>query len=153
METDTDRTGDRPPAYSFRRPSRNSRTVTILIVVYAVLLSLIILFDAAWWLIGLMALTTLPAIWDVFSDSTAGLELNGTDLRWFSGKRDGHLPLGDIDYFRFDTRWDFSVRVSAVLTNGKKVRLPDESVPAHRLFENTLIERGFRVERHHFRIF
>ena len=61
---------------SFARQSRNPRTVLILICIYAVLIGLMILFDAAWWLMAFLALVTLPALWDVIKDTSAGLELS-----------------------------------------------------------------------------
>ena len=98
-------------------------------------------------------LATLPAVWDIIQDSNAGLNLDQDQLRWHSGKRQGEIDLRDVDYFRFDTRWDFSVRVSMVLASGKRIRLPDESLPPHRQFESLLQQAGFRVERHHFTVF
>ncbi len=139
--------------YTFTRHNRNPRTILILIGVYAALLSLIILFDAVWWIVGLLSLATLPAIWDVVQDSSAGVQLDQHRLRWFSGKRQGEMALDEIQYIRFDTRWDFSVRVSLVLHSDKKVRLPDESIPPHRAFETVLEQAGFRVKRHHFTVF
>lgn len=139
--------------FSFTRRNRSPKTIGILIAVYAGLLGLILLFDAAWWLVALPALAALPAVWDVVQNSSAGLKLDRDHLCWHSGRREGELPLQDIDFFRFDTRWDFSVRVSAILTSKKRVRLPDESVPPHRQFEEVLKQAGFRVERHHFTIF
>lgn len=139
--------------FTFTRQNRNSRTVTILIGIYAVLLGLVIYFDAAWWLVGLLSLATLPAVWDIVQDSRAGLSLDQQKLRWHSGKRQGEIDLNTVDFFRFDTRWDFSVRVSLVLKSGKKIRLPDESTPPHQQFEDVLQQAGFRVDRHHFTVF
>ncbi|MEM1004982.1 MAG: hypothetical protein AAF496_11320 [Pseudomonadota bacterium] len=139
--------------YTFRRQNRNSRTVVILIAVYAALLTLIIVFDAAWWLVGLLSVATLPAVWDILQDSSAGMSMEADQIAWYSGKRQGHINLQEIDYFRFDTRWDFSVRVSMILTTGKRVRLPDESLPPHRTLEKILENAGFTVRRHHFTVF
>ncbi|TMV07944.1 hypothetical protein FGK63_10865 [Ruegeria sediminis] len=139
--------------YRFVRHNRAPRTVAILIAVYAALASLIILFDAAWWLVALLALATLPALWDVFTDTSAGLSIEDGELRWFTGKRSGRLALGEIEHMRFDTRWDLSVRVSACLDSGKRVRLPDEALPPHRQFEQVLSDCGLNVIRHHFRVF
>ncbi len=139
--------------FSFSRQNRNPRTVLILIGIYAVLVGMVILFGAAWWLMALLALTTLPALWDIAKDTSAGMELTDDTLHWHTGQRQGELSLPEVDRFRFDTRWDFSVRVSAVLKSGKRVRLPDESLPPHRQFENILTQAGFAVERHHFRVF
>ncbi|WP_170400367.1 hypothetical protein [Ruegeria arenilitoris] len=139
--------------FTFTRHNRTPRTILILICVYAALAALLILFDAAWWLVGLLALSTLPALWDVVHGTRAGMTLDHDRIKWFSGNREGEIPLADIDYIRFDTRWDFSVRVSLVLASGKRIRLPDESTPPHKEFEITLQEVGFRVERHHFTVF
>ena len=63
------------------------------------------------------------------------------------------VPLSEIDHIRLDTRWDFSVRATVLLTNGKRLRLPYEALPPHRSFEAALQARGIRVERHHFNVF
>ncbi len=140
-------------SFSFTRQNRNPRVVILLICIYAVLIGLIIFLNAAWWLMALLALATLPAVWDIVKDTSAGVELTGEKLRWFTGQRSGGLDLSEVDRFRFDTRWDFSVRVSAVLKSDKRLRLPDESLPPHKEFEDVLQQAGFTVERHHFRVF
>ncbi|UWR01828.1 hypothetical protein K3740_12210 [Ruegeria conchae] len=140
-------------AFTFTRQNRNPRMVLILIGIYAVLTGLIVLFDAVWWLIGLLALTTLPALWDVLQDTSAGMELSDGTLRWHTGQRRGTLDLSTVKRFRFDTRWDFSVRVSAILKSEKRLRLPDESLPPHKQLEEVLQQAGIAVERHHFRVF
>ncbi len=139
--------------FAFSRQNRTQRAVLTLICVYALLIGLVILLNAAWWLMALLALPTLPALADVLKDTSAGMELTDKALRWHTGKRQGEIELSDIDRFRFDTRWDFSVRVSAVLKSDKRLRLPDESLPPHKQFEEILNQAGFAVERHHFRVF
>jgi hypothetical protein len=139
--------------FRFTRHNRSPRSIAILCAVYAVLLALVLAFDAAWWLIGLLALGTLPALWDVLRNTDAGLSLEPAKLRWHSGARQGEIDLTEIDFFRFDTRWDFSVRVSIILTNGKRLRLPDEALPPHKQMEQALQQAGFRVDRHHFTVF
>lgn len=139
--------------FTFERQNRAPRTVAILICVYAVLIGMVILFNAAWWLMALLALPTLPAVLDIARDTSAGMELGPDALRWHTGGRKAELSLSEVDRFRFDTRWDFSVRVSAILQTGKRVQLPDESLPPHRTFEEVLQQAGCKVERHHFRVF
>ncbi|WP_171122559.1 MULTISPECIES: hypothetical protein [unclassified Ruegeria] len=139
--------------FTYTRHNRTPRTVVILILVYAALISLVILFDAVWWLIGLLALPSLPALWDVVRDTSAGLSLDQNKLNWFTGNRTAEVKLSEIDYVRFDTRWDFSVRVSLITISGKRIRLPDESIPPHTEFESIFERAGIRVERHHFSVF
>lgn len=139
-------------AYSFTRHNRSQRTVTTLIAVYAFLIGLVIVFQAAWWLMLFFALPTLPTLWDLWANTSAGLTIENGTLSWFSGKRTASMQLAEIDYARFDTRWDFSVRVTLYPHTGKTVRLPYETLPPHKLFEDVLTERGIRVERHHFTV-
>ncbi|WP_170769236.1 hypothetical protein [Ruegeria lacuscaerulensis] len=139
--------------YTFTRQNRTPRVLAILLCVYGVLIALVILFDAAWWLMALLALTTLPALWDFARGTSAGLTLGPDRISWFTGARQAEVNLADIDHVRMDTRWDFSVRVSLVLRSEKKIRLPDESTPPHREFERLLQQAGLRVKRHHFTVF
>ncbi|MDK3073615.1 hypothetical protein QO034_10875 [Sedimentitalea sp. JM2-8] len=139
--------------FVFVRPGRSRRTLAVLIPVYATLIGLFVLVDAAWWVIGLLALPTLPALWDLWRNPSAGVRLDATRIRWHSGRRSGALALNEIDHMRFDTRWDFSVRVSAVLKGDKRVHLPFESTPPHREFETAFEDRRIPVKRTHFSFF
>lgn len=136
--------------YSYTRHNRSPQVIAILLSVYSALAVLFIAFDAVWWLIGLLALFTLPALWDFAQNTRSGLRLDQDGLRWFSGRREAGVRLSEIDHVRLDTRWDFSVRMSLVLTSEKRIRLPDESTPPHRELESRLKEAGLKVERHHF---
>lgn len=138
---------------TFTRRGRDRRVLAVVIGIYGVLLAAIILVDAAWWLMAALALLTLPALWDLWRDPSAGIRLDDTRLDWHSGRRSGTLELREIDHMRFDTRLDFSVRVTAVLKNDKRIRLPYEALPPHRAFEAGFDARGIAVKRHHFTIF
>ncbi len=140
-------------SFDFTRHNRNPRTVTILICIYAALIGAVILIDAAWWLMAVLGLFTLPALWDLYADTSAGLSITEHKLEWFTGKRSADLDLDKIDHMRFDTRMDMSVRVTAVLHSGEKVRLPYEALPPHRRLETEFQNRDLRVIRHHFALF
>ncbi|MEY8842203.1 hypothetical protein AB9K41_24490 [Cribrihabitans sp. XS_ASV171] len=137
----------------FTRRNRSPRNLAIVILWLAALAALGLTFGAAWWLLALLALPVGPLVWDIWADTAAGLELDDRRLRWFTGRREGAVDLAEIERLRFDTRWDFSVRVTLILRDGKRVRLPQEATPPHRSFEADLLARGLRVERHHFATF
>lgn len=137
----------------FERRGRSRGMIIALAVIYAVLIGLWVLVDAAWWLILLLVLPTLPALADLLRDTRAGLRLSQDRLEWQTGKRRGSLWLSEIDHMCFDTRWDFSVRVTARLHGNKQVRLPYESLPPHRNLEAALQARGILVKRRHFTVF
>lgn len=136
--------------FRFRRTGRNRATLLSVLSIWAALVAAIVLVDAAVWLMGIIALVTVPAVWDLVANPPAGLDLTTKELTWFSGRRTGQLARGEIERIRFDTRLDFSVRATAVLTTGRKIRLPFECTPPHQTFEKALKSHGIRTERHHF---
>jgi len=115
-------------------------------------LALIILVDAAPWVMALCATVTLPAVYDFVLNPSAGLILTDEGLNWHSGRRAASVSLQEIDYVRVDTRLDFSKRVTLVLNSKKRVRLPYESIPSLNQLEPALTARGLRVDRHYFRL-
>lgn len=138
--------------FVFSRQGRNNKTFVILGTIYSACIGAFVLLDATWWLMSGLSLLTIPALLDLWRNPVCGVRLSNTRLDWFSGQRKGTLALTEIVGMRFDTRLDFSVRVTAILMDKKRVRLPDETLPPHRQFETELQARGLTIERHHFRI-
>ena len=136
--------------YRFETTGRNRRTFVALGGVWALILLAIVLLDASLVVMALIALCTAPALYDLISGRSSGLALGPEGLSWFAGRRTGQIAWGKMDHIRLDTRLDFSVRASAVLTSGRKVRVPLEATPPADLFEQVLKERGITVKRHHF---
>lgn len=139
--------------YSFARNSRTPRAMFGVAAYLAIVVTLWQAVDVAGWIVALLLLPALPALFDLGRNSRAGLTLNDAALGWFSGRRSGQIALAEIDKIRFDTRWDFSVRVTLLPHQGRKLRLPQESLPPHRELEALFQERGLTVERHHFVVF
>lgn len=138
--------------FVFEQEARSRRTLLIVLGVWAILIGLWLWLDAAWWIVAFLAAFTLPALYDLIYNPKAGLTLDTETLSWFSGRRQGALELTEIDHIRLDTRLDFSVRVTAVLNTGRKIRLPFESTPPHQALENALQAQGVKTQRHHFQL-
>lgn len=136
--------------YSYETTGRNRATLIVVTLVWIALALAVRLLDAALWLVGIVALFTLPAIYDLLSARRSGLSLGPEGLGWFSGKRDGTVMWNQISHIRLDTRLDLSVRATVHLITGRKIRLPLEATPPAETFEKVLTERGVKVERHHF---
>lgn len=122
----------------------------MLVAIWALLLALRLIVEAHWGVLGVLALFTLPGFWDLLRNPQAGLSLTADRLRWHAGRRAAEVSLSEVARVRFDTRLDFSVRVTLVLKQGGKLRLPFESTPPHRSLEEALQARGVPTERHHF---
>lgn len=138
--------------FEYVSQGRNPRTIIALAVAYVLLIGAVVVIDAAPWLMGIIGLATLPAIWDLWMNPAAGVTLDDTTLRWFSGRRRAEVALEEITKVRFDARWDFSVRVSLVLDKDRKIRLPAEALPPRDAFDRALQDRGIRTERNPFSI-
>ncbi len=136
--------------FTFRRTARNWPTLVAVLAVWGALILAYLVFEASGWIVGILGLFTLPAVYDLGRNPTAGVTLNSDRLDWYSGRVHAGLDLSEIDHIRLDTRLDFSVRATAVLHSGRKIRLPFESTPPHRPFEEVLNANGVKTVRHHF---
>ena len=132
--------------------SRKAGAIALLIAIYAALIGAIVAIDAAPWLMGALAVPTLPALADIWTNRRAGLCLDDHTLSWYSGRTDGEVTLKRIAKVRFERRFDFSIRVSVLLTDGKRLRLPYEALPKGNALAGALERRGVAIERNPFSI-
>lgn len=136
--------------FTYRRNGRNRATLLAVLGVWFALIAAVGLVQASPWIVAVLGAFTLPALWDLYKNPASGLIFTPEALTWFTGTRTGTIAWREIDRVRLDTRLDFSVRASAVLHSGRKIRLPYESTPPNQLFEAALNARGIRTERLHF---
>lgn len=139
--------------YSFSRRGRSPVAMLAAGGWLAALLVLWLVLDAALWLVALLALPVLPALWDLIRNPLAGINISQNRIEWFSGGLSGEAELSEIERVRFDTRWDFSVRATLILRSGKRIRLPQEATPPHTEADAEFQKRGLPTERHHFTAF
>lgn len=139
-----------PPLLDHRLRGRNPRTAVVLLGVWVALLLFWVGLDAAPWIMIGLALFTLPALWDLVTDRPSGLRLTDDSLHWFSGRRSDTVPLAQIKAVRLDRRLDLSYRVSIVLRDDRRIRLPQDCLPEIPTLDAALTQAGIRVERHPF---
>lgn len=133
-----------------RSSGRNARTALVLAGVWAALVLLAVVLDAAVWVVAGLALFTLPALWDMVSDRPSGMIVTRDDLHWHSGAQADTIPLPRIRAVRLDRRLDLSYRVSIVLRDDRRIRLPQDCLPGIPALEAALAQAGVTVERHPF---
>ena len=139
--------------YSYQRTGRTNGAILVVAVIWTALLAAWIWLDAAPWILLPIALFTIPAVIDVLRNPSSGLQLTTDTISWYSGRRHAEVPLAEVDHIRLDTRLDFSVRASVVLQTGRRIRLPFESTPPHKPFEEALLAQDIKVLRFHFQLF
>lgn len=140
-------------SFHHENPGRQTRNILILAAVWAALAFVWLGLNATLWIVLPIFLTTLPAIHDLVVNRSAGMEITDQDVRWWSGSRQGHCALSDIEKVRLDTRFDLSLRVSLCHPNGKRTRLPYESVPKIDIAQDAFAAAGLATERHPFSLF
>lgn len=138
--------------FTYKRQGRSTATAAVVIAIWITLIAAYVFLDAALWVLAVFALFTLPAVVDFARDPESGMVLTERHLRWYSGARAAEIDVSEIERIRMDTRLDFSVRVTVILENGRKIRVPFESTPAHVQLEAALKARGIKTERFHFQL-
>lgn len=104
------------------------------------------------WILVFLSLFAIPALVDLLLNPVSTFEMTDDTMRWKCPTQSGELTLDRIRQVRLDTRLDVSVRVTVMLVDGSKLRLPQDVLPAHKTLEEAFQARGIKVERHHFRV-
>ncbi|MDQ2091510.1 hypothetical protein [Marimonas arenosa] len=137
-------------SYRFENRGRSRRAAVALALIWGALLLGIRIIDLSPWIAAAIFLFTLPAAWEFLIDTCSTLDLDETELTWHSARTGDTVPLAMIQKVRFDTRLDLSVKITLLLKDGRRIRLPHACNPPNRRFEDELKARGLATERHHF---
>ncbi|MGR3615393.1 MAG: hypothetical protein ACU0BB_05085 [Paracoccaceae bacterium] len=139
-----------PPEHLFESDSRSVKAMIGVACYLTFVAALWLVFDAVLWIVVLLALLGIPALIQLWKNPHAALTLSYEEVAWSSGAQQGTVLLSGIDKIRMDTRWDLSVRITLILVDGSRLRLPPDVSAAHRELETHLLNLGQKVERHHF---
>lgn len=104
------------------------------------------------WIVAVIFCFTVPALFDLLRNPASGLRLDDHALYWQTGRREATVALSELDHIQLNTRLDFSVSATAVLTTGRKIKIPFECTPPYRDFEEQLKSQNIKVIRHHFQL-
>jgi len=136
--------------FHFERRARSAKTIVILALWWSALMLLYFGINANPWIILVLALISLPALYDIGANARADLTIDDREISWRTGRRGANLPRGQLQKVRLDTRLDLSLRMTLITHQGGKVRLPYECVPTASVIEAELKSQGIPYERHHF---
>ncbi|WP_425038280.1 hypothetical protein [Primorskyibacter sp. S187A] len=139
---------DKP--WRFEASARGPRAFLVLGLWWGLVLLGLWAIELNIWIALALLTFSLPAIWELVRGATAYLEIDKTHVRWGSGRRSGEVARNEIGKVRLDTRLDFSLRMSIVLHNGRKIRLPYECLPRAARLKAALDQAGLAHEHHHF---
>ncbi len=141
-----------PGAFRFQRDARSGGTLLVIAVWLCLLFALWALFDAAVWILVLLALPVGPALWEIWRNPEAWLEIDDTACRWHSPRSTADIALTEIDHMALVTRWDFSIRATIHTRPGTHHRIPPEVTPKAPALEAALAARGIAIKTQHFTV-
>lgn len=136
--------------YTYTSHGRRPATILTVVLIWAALIAAYVLLEADPVILSVIGAFTLPALYDLVRNPRSTLTLDDTYLRWSSGNQDAEIALSEIEYLRFDTRLDMSVRLSIVRPSGVKIRVPYPATPPHGSFEPLARTAGLTTRRYHF---
>ena len=136
--------------FSYERRGRSIVTAILLAVIYAILAIGMIFLSLSQWLVGIVFVFSLPALWDLISDVRSGMSITAQDVSWYHGKNSTTIPLADIKQFRIDLRMDRSVKLTIELENGRKIRVAQPATPPLAELETTLPKAGIPFRKNPF---
>jgi hypothetical protein len=139
-----------PPPWRYEASARGPRAIIVLALWWGVLGLGLVTIDLNPWIAGVLAAFSLPALWELARGTKAWVEVTPGGIGWGSGKRQGFVARDEIDRLRFDTRLDFSLRLTIVTVGMSRVRLPYECLPRAARMKAALDAHGYAHEHHHF---
>ena len=131
---------------------RNRRTIGALVVAVA-FLGFLYSIGTTGWILTLLSVFALPALVDVIFNPLSTFEIDDDAIRWRSVTQVAAVGLDKVRQVRVDTRLDISIRVTLMLVDGSKMRIPQDVLPPRNTLETALADRDIPIERHHFRLF
>lgn len=140
----------RPTTFEHHQSGRSVRAVTTLLSLWALLAGLIITINLSPVIAAIVALFTLPALWDIVANPQMRLRLGPSGLGWGRPGNIRTIPLDQISEVRFETRFDLSARATVIRKNGRKLRLPPPALPPRQSFEAALSELGVKTTHNPF---
>lgn len=132
----------------FRFESKARRPVAIAAIGTALVLSLVLLFvlDALWWLAILPALAALPATYEAWKGNTSELTIKDGQIAWQSSRGGAQkILLSAVEQADIRLRMDFSRKVTLILRDSQRIRIPPDCVPPGDEIQTALDALGVKV--------
>ena len=137
-------------AYTFERQGRSRATVLGLVLFLGLLVAAWIILNAAFVVVVGLSLFSIPAILDLIRNPKSGMRLDEANLHWYHGRISNTLPRAEIERIRIDLRMDRSLKMTAELKNGKKIRVIQPAIPPLSELEKGLEAQGMPYQKHPF---
>ncbi|WP_296417172.1 hypothetical protein [Pseudooctadecabacter sp.] len=134
--------------YLWTRQGRRPATLFVLAITWIGAAAVWAVFDAAWFVLAVPLLASVPVLWDVIRNPELRLEVWEGRILWVSGLQSGDSA--SIEKVRLDRRFDGGLRITLIHSDTAHTRLPPDITPPADAFETALTAAGISAERHPF---
>ncbi len=136
--------------YRYSHHPRNRKSILIVCAYFIGIAAFKLVFNLADLWVAVAGFVAVPAIYDLARNAQSTLTLSQAQIDWTSGRQEADIVVSAIDYIRFDTRLDLSIKMSVILKTGRKIRVPVACTPPYGDITEALERNAIRHERHHF---
>ena len=137
--------------YQWQRQGRRPATVWAVVVTFVAAALLWAVVEAHWAVWAIAFVLSAPALWDLWRNPAARIEVHPQRIVWVSALRSGDRS--NIDHVRLDRRFDGGLRITLIHGGGSHTRLPPDVAPPVDDLHNALAVAGISAERHPFSVF
>ncbi|MDA5556393.1 hypothetical protein [Shimia sp. MMG029] len=130
---------------------RNRRSIIVLTLTIVALGGL--LFAGTHWaIVAFLSLFTLPTLVDVLFNPQASFALTEDEVRWKNATQEADIALGKIQSIQIATRLNVAFRITLVMYDGAKVRIPQDVLPPRADLEAAFNHLSIPVNRDRLRL-
>lgn len=139
------------PRLTHTAQGRNLRSITVLIVT-VIALGGLLLAGTHWAIVAFLSLFALPTLVDVLFNPVADFALSDTEIRWKNATQEARIELHQIRAIQIATRLNVAFRMTFVMHDGARVRIPQDVLPPRAALETALTDLGITVNHDRLRL-
>lgn len=130
---------------------RNPRSILVLCLVTIGLIGLLS-YGIHWGIVAVLSFFVIPTLVDVVFNPVATFELDDNGIRWKNATQEAELGFHQIKSVHVATRLGVAFRITLIMYDDAKVRIPQDVLPPRVDFEAALEHQDIPVKRDRMRL-
>ncbi|GAA6182194.1 hypothetical protein NBRC116594_36320 [Shimia sp. NS0008-38b] len=135
----------------FASQGRSRKSVASLLCVAGALLALLFV-GTHWGVVAFLALFAVPNLVDVLFNPSATFLIDDTGLHWKNATQEADIDFARIISVKVFTRLNVAFRVTLIMDNDGKVRIPRDVLPPRQQLEAAFADHNILVEHERLRL-
>jgi len=130
---------------------RNPRSILVLCLV-TIGLAALLAFGIHWGIVAVLSLFLIPTLVDVAFNPVATIELDDNGIRWKNATQEAELSFAQIKSVHVATRLGVAFRITLIMYDDAKVRIPQDVLPPRADLEAVLGHHDIPVKHDRLRL-